>query len=95
MARLKTPYSLTPIKEYYLDILVKPELGMSPDDGFYTIEGKYNFRPDKLAHDLYGEPSLWYVFMLRNMDLMDDPIFDFTEGLEIRLPSLAAVRNMN
>lgn len=94
MSAESSPYYLTNIKDYYLDILDKPEIPKNPDDKYYTIELKYQYRPDKLAKDLYGDSGYWYVFILRNMDVLEDPIFDFTEGKEIRLPSKRAIRGL-
>ena len=43
-------------------------------------------RPDLLAYDLYGEVNLWWVFAQRNMDTLQDPIFDFVPGVQIYIP---------
>jgi len=88
------PYYDTGIKDYYLDILNMPEIEKNTNDKYYVIEQKYEFRPDKLAYDLYGDSGYWYVFVLRNMDVIEDPIYDFTAGKEIRLPSTNAVRGL-
>lgn len=53
----------------------------------YTIEPKYNQRPDMLANDLYGNPKLWWAFALINQDELNDPIMDFTSGLSIKVPT--------
>ena len=89
-----SPYFLTDTKGYYLDILKKPEIPKNPDDKYYTIEMKYQYRPDLLAYDLYGDTGFWYVFILRNMDNIKDPIFDFVEGKEIFLPSKQTIRGL-
>jgi hypothetical protein len=94
MSSNTTPYYLTEVNDYYLDILNLPELEKSPDDKYYTIESKYEFRPDLLAHELYGDSGYWYVFILRNMDKLEDPIYDFTTGKEIRLPNPRALRGL-
>ena len=56
------------------------------DDIVYTIEPQYENRPDLLAFDLYGSAKLWWIFAQRNMDIIKDPIFDFTAGTQIYLP---------
>jgi len=89
-----SPYYLTNIKDYYLDIITLPEIPKNPDDKYYVIEHKYHLRPDKLAKDLYGDAGLLYVFTLRNMDQIEDPIFDFTEGKGIFLPSPKTIRGL-
>ncbi|ASV44202.1 hypothetical protein PBI_SCTP2_187 [Salicola phage SCTP-2] len=88
------PYFLTPITENYLDILVMPQIEHSPNDKFWIIEKHYEYRPDKLAKELYGDERYYYAFMLRNMDIIENPIYDFISGIEIRLPSLSAVKNL-
>lgn len=70
----------------YLDILSKRVIPAQPDDILYTIQPQYTYRPDLLAADLYGTPKLWWVFTLRNMDVLKDPVFDFVAGNEIYLP---------
>ena len=41
---------------------------------------------DQITHDMYGDESLWFVFQLRNMDVIKDPIFDFKTGKKIYIP---------
>lgn len=89
-----SPYQKTPITSNYLDIMVPMKLEKRTEDEDFTITPEYNFRPDKLANELYGDAGFYYVFALRNMDKIEDPIFDFKTGLVIKLPSVAAVRNM-
>jgi len=56
------------------------------DDPLYTIEPQYLHRPDLLAYDLYKDRSLWWVFAQRNLDTIEDPIFDMVPGRQIYLP---------
>jgi alpha-L-fucosidase len=65
-----------------------------PDDFAYTIESQYEYRPDLLAFDLYGETQLWWVFMQRNLDVLQDPIFDFTAGTKIFIPKNSSLRTV-
>jgi hypothetical protein len=39
-----------------------------------------------LAFDLYGTSKLWWVFSQRNLDIIQDPIFDFVPGTQIFIP---------
>ena len=64
------------------------------DDYLYTVEPQYNHRPDLLAFDLYGNTKLWWVFAQRNMDVLQDPIYDFTPGTKIFVPQGPALRSM-
>lgn len=57
-----------------------------PDDVLYMIDKVYEFRPDLLAFDLYGDAGLWWVFRSRNPNSLDDPIFDFRSGVTIYIP---------
>jgi hypothetical protein len=52
----------------------------------YEIESKYHQRPDALAHKLYGNAKLWWVFAMLNQDILNDPITDFDVGLTIQVP---------
>jgi hypothetical protein len=52
-------------------------------DQFTTITPKYEYRPDLLAYDTFGEPDLWWKLMQAN-NIWD--IFDFTVGRTIRIP---------
>jgi len=75
-----SPWYETNTQQDYLDILTIRPVSAEPDDFLYTIESQYMYRPDLLAFDLYGEAGLWWVFMQRNMDVIEDPIFDFVPG---------------
>ena len=81
-----SPWFNTEFAQDYLDILNIRAVSAEPDDFLYTIEPQYEYRPDLLAYDLYGEASLWWVFTQRNMDALQDPIFDFTAGTMIYVP---------
>ena len=86
-----SPWYNTPTTQNYLDILTIRPVSSQPDDFFYTIQAQYNMRPDLLAHDLYGEAALWWVFAQRNMDTLQDPIFDFVPGVQIYIPKKTAL----
>ena len=66
----------------------------SPDDQPYVIDPQYNHRPDLLAYDLYGSPKLWWIFTQRNMDILEDPIYDFESGVEILVLNVSAVKDL-
>jgi hypothetical protein len=79
-------YLSTPIKNWYLDLWVPRSVPKSDFDKIIVIPPKFDQRPDLLAHQEYGTPKLWWVFALRNPDLLNDPINDFVAGLEIYIP---------
>lgn len=70
----------------YLDVWRPRPIPADEDDYIYEIQPQYNYRPDLLAFDLYGNPKLWWVFMQRNVDIIFDPIYDFRAGVSIKLP---------
>jgi hypothetical protein len=81
-----SPYSNTQEVSDYLGILNPRTITSEQDDQSYTIERTYAYRPDLLAYDLYGSPRLWWVFVQRNPDQLEDPIYDFKPGVTIQLP---------
>lgn len=83
-----SPYFSTPIKRFYLDTYVDRPVREDSGDRLIIIDDKYEFRPDLLAYDLYNDTRLWWVFYRRNMDVIKDPIFDFTAGKQIYVSSL-------
>lgn len=87
----KTPWFKTKIQNGYLGHLNIRPVSAEPDDYLYTIEPQYNFRPDLLAHDIYGSSKFWWVFTQRNMDVLRDPIFDFKVGTQIYIPKKSSL----
>jgi hypothetical protein len=86
-----SPWYLTPTNQDYLDVLTIRPVSAEVDDFYYTIESQYAFRPDLLAFDLYGESSLWWVFTQRNLNVLQDPVFDFTPGKKIYIPKKSSL----
>lgn len=84
--RKSSPYFDTPINLFYRDFLSFRKITPSDDDDLIVITSRYVERPDMLSNDLYGTTRYWWVFMVRNMDKIKDPIFDLQAGLEIFVP---------
>jgi hypothetical protein len=82
-----SPYISTPIKDWYLDLWVARDVPKSDFDKIIIIPPEYDQRPDLLSQAEYGTPRLWWVFCVRNPDLINDPIEDFVAGLEIFVPA--------
>lgn len=81
------PYAITRITDSgYLDILTVRPVPAENSDVTFTITTQYHNRPDLLAFDLYGNKNLWWVFAQRNINIIKDPIFDFSAGTKIKLP---------
>lgn len=81
-----SPWYNTPIIRDQLSILSIRPVSAEVDDYLYTIESQYVYRPDLLAFDLYQDHKLWWVFIQRNLDVLQDPIFDFVAGVQIYIP---------
>ena len=84
--RKSSPYYDTPTVLFYRDLLSFRELTASDDDDLISVTDRYIERPDMLSFDLYGTTRYWWVFMIRNMDIIKDPIFDLQAGIEIYVP---------
>lgn len=86
-----SPWFNTQISNDYLDILRYRKIPIEVDDQLYSIRPQYTYRPDLLAFDLYGTSKLWWVFIQRNLDKLQDPIFDFVPGVEIYIPKKSSL----
>lgn len=94
MAKIHKPTSMyynTPIRNFYLDMARFRSIPVSPNDQKATITPEYENRPDLFSNMVYGTPSLWWVLVMRNMDILIDPIEDFKAGVEIWVPPAQSV----
>jgi hypothetical protein len=80
-------YKLTPVKDWYLDFWIPRNVPKNEFDKILIIPPEFDQRPDLLSQQEYGTPKLWWVFCVRNPNLMADPINDFIAGLEIFIPT--------
>lgn len=87
-----SPYYSTNQSKGYLDVINWRDVPSEADDVVYTITKTYEYRPDLLAYDLYGDAGLWWVFSVRNPNTIQDPIFDMVAGAQIQLPKLASLK---
>ena len=81
-----SPYANTNTFAFFLDVADIPAIPYDPSDVQYQIDAIYRGRPDLLAFDLYGDSNLWWVFSVRNPNVLQDPIFDFLPGAIIFIP---------
>ena len=81
-----SPYANTDVFGFFLDVANIPDIPIDPNDVAYEIDAIYKNRPDLLAFDLYGDSALWWVFAVRNPNVIQDPIFDFEPGVTIYVP---------
>jgi len=87
-----SPYFSTGQANGYLDIINWRTVPAATDDVLFTITKTYERRPDLLAFDLYNDVGLWWVFAVRNPDVIQDPVFDMVAGTQIQLPKLSALK---
>jgi hypothetical protein len=87
-----SPYYITDQTSGYLDVITWREIPVETDDILFTVTNSYQYRPDLLAYDLYGDVGLWWVFAQRNPNVIQDPIFDLQAGIKIYLPKLSSMK---
>ena len=68
-----SPYYQTPYSQFFLDVMVNRPIPKSTDDLLFTINLTFQYRPDLLAFDLYGDAGLWWVFYQRNPNTLTAP----------------------
>lgn len=79
----------------FLDVLKYRPIPRDSSDVYFTITQVYEFRPDLLAFDLYGDANLWWVFAERNPNtLSKDPYFDLKAGTKIYIPQLSTLQQV-
>lgn len=84
-------YSKTGAVNNFLDVANFPQIPKLADDVIMTVNKTYQFRPDLLAFDLYGDSDLWWVFAIRNPNTIKDPIFDMRSGVKIYIPKKTTI----
>lgn len=87
-----SPYYSTGTWGPFLDVWQGKTIPADVTDAVYQIDPPYNLRPDLLAHDMYGDSNLWWVFAVRNPDVLLDPLFGFVAPIIIYVPSKSVVQ---
>lgn len=87
----KSPYFTTTDNGAYLDIINFRNINSLANDVEFEVLKQHEFRPDLLAYDLYGDTRLWWVFAVRNKDILKDPIYDMYAGQKIKIPQIASI----
>jgi hypothetical protein len=82
-----SPYAATSQTSWYINRLVFRPIPPNAADLPYILGVRHQYRPDRLAFELYNTPVYWWVFCERNPFLRGDPIWNFITGLEIMVPS--------
>jgi hypothetical protein len=88
-----SPYFTTQFSQYFLDVMINRPIPKLVDDQYFTINATYQYRPDLLAHDLYDNSGLWWVFYQRNPNTLTAPPLDFGSGVQIYLPKITTLRS--
>lgn len=88
-----SPYYQTKTFGKFLDVMTNRSITAKADDILYSIDKVYEYRPDMLAFDIYGDASLWWVFSQRNPDVLKDPLFDFRSGVQIYIPKKTTLQS--
>tara|TARA_X000000950_G_scaffold265347_1_gene339515 strand:+ start:994 stop:1293 length:300 start_codon:yes stop_codon:yes gene_type:complete len=78
----------------FLDLNTLPKIPTDAYEIDFKIKESHNGRPDILANELYGTPRLWWVFALKNPDVIKDPLADFKAGVMIKIPSPETIKTM-
>lgn len=87
-----SPYSKTQVTNGYLGVLTLVDFPAYADDVQFLITGKYMYRPDKLAYELYGDSGLCWVFAVRNKEVIKDSVYDLYPGQVLFIPKLATIK---
>ena len=82
-----SPYYKTGVFDKFLDVMVNRDVPSNSSDAAIVISAAYHQRPDLLAYDLYDDARLWWIFAVRNPNTLEDPVFDFTTGTVIYVPT--------
>jgi alpha-L-fucosidase len=85
-SRTSPYFTTTTFGNNLLDVLNYRSFPAQADDVQYVIDRVYQYRPDLLAYDLYGDASLWWVFAARNPNTLKNPLGDFVPGVTISIP---------
>jgi len=87
-----SPYYETGYSQFFLEVMVNRPIPKENDDLTFTINTTYQYRPDLLAFDLYGNAGLWWVFYQRNPNTLQAPPMDFAVGTLIYLPKMTTLK---
>ena len=89
-----SPYFLTGYNQFYLDAMVNRPVPKESDDKLWAITVTYQYRPDLLAFDLYGNAALWWTFYQRNPNTLQAPPLDFVVNTRIYIPKVTTLKSV-
>jgi len=88
----KSPYAKTKQTSWHIGQFNYRSIPASEEDSIIIVDRKYNNRPDLLSYYLYGDSEYWWIFYVRNRNVMTDPVFGLQTGMEIVVPSASHVK---
>ena len=88
-----SPYYNTSYSQFFLDVMTNRPIPKESDDILFKINSTYQYRPDLLAHDLYDNAGLWWVFYQRNPNTLQKPPLDFKVDTMIYIPKLSTLQS--
>jgi hypothetical protein len=80
-------YFSTTQTSWHINQFVMRKIRPNAGDTLITLTQMYQYRPDRLAYDLYRSSSYWWIFAVRNPFLRPDPIWNFIVGVTLTVPS--------
>ena len=87
-----SPYYTTYYSQFFLDVMTNRPIPKESDDILFKINSTYQYRPDLLAHDLYDNSGLWWVFYQRNPNTLQKPPLDFKVDTMIYVPKISTLQ---
>ena len=88
-----SPYFTTEYSQFFLDVMQNRPIPKENDDLLFKINLTYQYRPDLLAHDMYDNSGLWWVFYQRNPNTLQAPPLDFKAGTRIYIPKITTLKS--
>lgn len=79
----------TSFSDFYLDTASLPSVS-NVEGQYVVVPPECNYRIDLFAYQQYGSSRLWWLIALANIDIIKDPIWDFTSGLTVLVPDQSA-----
>ena len=89
-----SPYYQSGYSQFFLDVMVNRPIPKQTDDMMFKINSTYQYRPDLLAHDLYDNANLWWVFYQRNPNTLTKPPLDFKVDTVIYIPKITTLKTV-
>jgi len=89
-----SPYFFTDQSQGYLDTIAFRDIPYQADDIQFAVTSTYMHRPDLLAYDFYQNTELWWVFAVRNKEVLKDPVYDLVPGVVIYIPKITTLKSV-